>query len=413
VLLTGESHNRTSDRSFGLRVSAFYAVTFFVVGCYMPFLPVWLRSRGLTDAQISLIYAVPVMLRAVFTPVMTFFADRSGRPVGLLKVVSWGALFSVLLLPLTNGFPQVFAVILLYTIFWMSVLPVTDTIALAGARAGRAEYGRMRLWGSISYIVMNLAGGAAVQVWGNAAPLWLFIGSALLVLLVAYCLPHDREVTEHGTAGLPLKKLRLADVVQLVRVPEFWLFLAATGATQATHAVYYIFGTLHWTSAGIQPAVIGMLWSIGVITEIMLFAHGTQVLRRFSPAQLLAIAAATAVIRWTVIAFDPPLPLLFLAQATHGITFGAAHLGAMKFMERAIPQRLAASAQGLYASITAGVVMGLVSFAAGFLYRAFAGGAFLVMALLALAGFLLSLALLSRWNGGLILTPKAEAAEAE
>lgn len=415
MLLTGESHDRTSDRSFGLRVSAFYVATFFIVGCYMPFLPVWLRSRGLTDAEISLIYAAPVMLRAAFTPVMTFLADRSGRPVGLLKVVSWGALFSVLLLPLTNGFPQVFAVILLYTIFWMSVIPVTDTIALAGARAGRAEYGRMRLWGSISYVAMNLAGGAAVQVWGNAAPLWLFIGSALLVLLVAYCLPHDRELTstEHGTAGLPLKKLRLADVLQLIRAPDLWLFLAATSTVQAAHAVYYIFGTLHWTSAGIAPTVIGMLWSIGVITEIMLFAHGAQVLKRFSPAELLAIAAATAVIRWTVTAFDPPLMLLFPVQATHGITFGAAHLGAMKFMERAIPQRLGASAQGLYASITAGVVMGLVSFAAGFLYRAFAGGAFLVMALLALVGFLLSLALLRRWSGGLILTPKAEAAGAE
>ena len=117
--------------------------------------------------------------------------------------------------------------------------------------------------------------------------------------------------------------------------------------------------------------------------------------------------------RWLFTAYDPPLPLLFLLQSLHAVTFGAAHLGAMQFMSRAMPPRLAASAQGLYASVTAGVVLGLASLAAGPLYRSYGGGAYLGMAVLACVGLAASVLLMRRWDGGLILSPTAPAAAAE
>ncbi|MGB0084574.1 MAG: MFS transporter [Rhodomicrobiaceae bacterium] len=397
------------DAGFGLRLSVFYVAIFFIVGCYMPFLPVWLRSRELTDGQISLIYAVPVLVRAIFTPAMTFAADRSGRPVAMLKWLAWGSLLSVALLPAMHVFAGIFSVVLVFTLFWMSVIPITDSLALAGAGAGLAAYGRMRLWGSFSYIAMTSAGGAAVEIWGPPGALWLFISAAVCVLAAVYWLPNERQLARvtGELETLPIQKLRPSEILQLIRVPDLWLFLAATGATQSAHAVYYIFGTLHWTSAGIPPTVIGALWGIGVVAEIVLFAYGARISRRLGPVQLLAVAAAAAVIRWTITAYDPPLAILFLTQTLHGLTFGAAHLGAMQFLNRAIPQRLSASAQGLYASVTMGIFMGLVSLGAGALYRNFGGSAYLAMAGLGSLGLMLSLILMRRWQGGAIVSPKA------
>lgn len=403
------------DDDFALRLSAFYIATFFIVGCYMPFLPVWLRWRGLDETQIAFIYAMPVFVRAIFTPAMAFLADRSGRPVTMLKGLAWASLLSALMLPFTGGFGTIFAIILLFTLFWMSVLPLTDAVALSGARAGRGDYGRMRLWGSLSYIAMTAAGGVALQLWGPQAALWLFIGAAASVALAVYGLPrgggYDRAVED--APGLALQRLRLADLVQLVRAPTLWLFFAATSAIQSAHAVYYIFGTLHWTSIGISPAVIGLLWAVGVIAEIALFAYAGRVGRWLGPAQLICLGGAAAVLRWLFTAYDPALPALFLLQSLHGLTFGAAHLGAMQFMDRALPRRLAASAQGLYASITAGVVMGLASLAAGPLYRAYEGRAYFAMAVLACAGLAASAVLMRQWRGGLILSPRETAAAAE
>jgi PPP family 3-phenylpropionic acid transporter len=394
-----------TDDGFGLRLSAFFVVIFFIVGCYMPFLPLWLKERGLTAFQISLVYAVPVFVRAAFTPAMAFIADRTGRPVRMLVWLSWGALASVLLLPLTEGFPSIFAVVLLFTLFWMSVIPVTDSIALAGARAGRADYGRMRLWGSLGYVAMTAAGGAAVEIWGAVAALWLFISSAICVVIATWWLPGDETIRRMGgdDLGLPRPILRIGDVLPLIRQPDLWIFLLATSTIQSAHALYYIFGTLHWTAAGISPTVIGALWGIGVIAEIVLFAYGMQVSRRLGPVQLIAIAGMAAVLRWTVTAFDPALPILFMAQALHGLTFGAAHLGAMQFLQQAIPNTLSASAQGLYASVTAGIAMGLVSLAVGPLYRNFGGGGFLAMGVLSGIGLLAAIILMKRWRGGLIV----------
>lgn len=407
--------HRGADIAFALRLSAFFVAIFFIVGCYMPFLPLWLKWRGLTDFQISLIYAVPVFVRALFTPVMTFMADQSGHPVRLLYWLSWGSLFCVLILPLTNGFPAIFAIIVLFTLFWMSVIPITDAIALAGSREGRGDYGRMRLWGSFSYIAMTSAGGVAVDIWGPPAALWLFIIAAFCVLIAAHWLPSDESVSEvtGNSVDTGRPKLRFADIVQLLRKPQLWLFLAATSAIQSAHAVYYIFGTLHWTSAGIPPTVIGALWGIGVIAEIVLFAYGVRISHRLSPVQLLVIAGAAAAIRWTITAHNPPLAVLFLVQTLHGLTFGAAHLGAMQFMMRAIPHSLASSAQGLYASVTMGIAMGLASLAAGTLYRNFTGSAYLAMAALGFFGFIMALLLMLRWQGGLITTPdgRSEATE--
>ena len=403
------------DDDFGLRVSAFYIATFFIVGCYMPFLPVWLRWRGLDETQIALIYAMPVFVRAIFTPAMAFLADRSGRPVTMLKGLAWASLLSALILPFTGGFAAILAIILLFTLFWMSVVPLTEAVALSGARAGRADYGRMRLWGSFSYIAMTAAGGVALELWGPQAALWLFIGAAASVVLTVYGLPrgggYDRAVED--VPGLSMQRLAIADLMQLVRAPMLWLFFAATSMIQSAHAVYYIFGTLHWTSVGISPAVIGLLWAVGVTAEIVLFAYAGWVGRWLGPSQLICLAGAMAVLRWVFTASDPSLPVLFVLQSLHGLTFGAAHLGAMQFMGRALPQRLAASAQGLYASITAGVVMGVASLASGPLYSAYAGRAYLAMAVLACAGLAASVLLMRQWRGGLIFIPREQPAAAE
>lgn len=162
---------------------------------------------------------------------------------------------------------------------------------------------------------------------------------------------------------------------------------------QAAHGFLYIFGSLHWQRIGIDDGTIGMLWTIGVVVEVLLFTFSTRAMRRFGAARLIAFAAAMSVVRWGVTGFDPPVPVLFALQAMHGLTFGAAHLGAMHFLASAVPPRLGATAQGIYSAMTAGIAMGLVMAASGPLYDFAAGGAYWAMAGLAGLGFLAAVAL--------------------
>ena len=221
------------------------------------------------------------------------------------------------------------------------------------------------------------------------------------MILGVHLLP--RELTESAPRGAPgLRGLKLRDAVDLFRAPLFLLFLLAASFVQASHALYYSFGSLHWRAQGIPDGAIGALWSVGVVAEVALFAMSGRVIAYFGTARLLMLAGLAATLRWAFMAIDPPLLATALLQTLHAMSFGAAHLAAIHFMTHAVPLDRAATAQGLYAAVVAGLVLGLVTIACGPLYRTFAGEGYAAMAMLALIGAGAAFILMQRWRGGLV-----------
>jgi PPP family 3-phenylpropionic acid transporter len=206
----------------------------------------------------------------------------------------------------------------------------------------------------------------------------------VLLVLGAHLLPRDLDGPSRRPA--PLSRLKFADAFRLIHAPVFLLFLLAASLIQASHALYYSFGTLHWRAEGIADGVIGMLWSVGVIAEVALFAASARIIAAVGTARLLMLAGLAAGLRWGVMALDPPLLLLGPLQTLHAMSFGAAHVAAIHFLTQAVPEERAATAQGLYAAAVAGIALGSATLASGPLYANFGGAAYGAMALLALAG---------------------------
>jgi PPP family 3-phenylpropionic acid transporter len=187
---------------------------------------------------------------------------------------------------------------------------------------------------------------------------------------------------------------------ELLRSRVFIVFLACASLDQASHAVYYGLGGLHWRALGYGGSLVGMLWALGVLFEIALMSASLRVLRIVGAARLLMLGACACVLRWTILAFDPPLPFVLAAQILHAGTFAMAHLGAMYFILKSVPPRLAATAQSLYAVCASGIAMGLATLASGPLYAAFGGKAYLLMSAMGLVSLGLALALMKLWHGG-------------
>ncbi len=171
---------------------------------------------------------------------------------------------------------------------------------------------------------------------------------------------------------------------QLWSNPAFLAVAAAASLTQGSHALYYGFSTMEWRAAGISGITIGVLWAIGVLAEIVLFAFSARL--AIGPTMLLMLGAAGAILRWGAMAFDPPTAVLLPLQLLHAASFGAAHLGAMGFLARAVPRELAATAQGLVATVS-GIVMASATGLSGLIYAASGSFAYLAMAAMGLAGF--------------------------
>jgi PPP family 3-phenylpropionic acid transporter len=190
-----------------------------------------------------------------------------------------------------------------------------------------------------------------------------------------------------------------------MRAPKFLLFLLAASAIQASHAVYYAFGTLNWRAQGISDGTIGALWAIGVVAEIGLFAVSGRVITSLGAARLLLAAGAAAVVRWALMAGDPSLLATAALQCLHAFSFGAAHLAAIYFLTHAVPEDRGATAQGIYAATVAGLALGLATIASGPLYKLMAGQAYAVMALIAFVGAVSARLLEGQWRGGLVVPP--------
>jgi PPP family 3-phenylpropionic acid transporter len=373
------------------RIALFFTAIFLVAGTKLPYLPVWFDWRGLTAAEIAVVAAAPLFLRIAATPAIAFLADRWGNRRGALVLLAWASLGFLGLLSLAHGFWAILVVTLVMALINTSIMPLTETIAMEGVRHEGADYGRMRLWGSLSFIFASFAAGVVVVRLGPASVIGLLIAGAAATVAAAHLLPGPRSST--AVAAPPSRRLALADVARLVAGRRFALFLAAVGAIQAAHAVFYTFGVLHWQAQGHSAMIGGLLWAVGVIAEIGLFAYSGAVVARVGSAGLIVLGGAASVLRWLVMGFDPPLALLVPLQALHGLTYGATHLGAVHFMSRIVPPAQAGTAQALYASVTHGIAMGLATLLAGRLYPEAGGLSYLAMAATAALGMAAALAI--------------------
>jgi MFS transporter, PPP family, 3-phenylpropionic acid transporter len=360
------------------RLSAFYAAIFLVAGIQLPFWPVWLAARGLTATEIGVVLAATIWGKVLAAPAIGAIADRTGMDRPIMVALAAVALVGYAgLLPIT-GLSVVVALNLVALTAQSAVTPLGDTVTLAIARTDGLDYGRVRLWGSVSFILASIAGGAVLASASADRVLVLVLAASALLLLACIAVPHSRQ-PHPGPKRITATALVAGDA-------RFWGFVAAASALQASHQVYYGFGTLYWRSLGYSETTIGLLWAEGVVAEILLFWQGRWLLARLGPAGLMALGGAAGVVRWSLTGFVSWLPLIWLLQALHALTFGASHLGAMHYLVRTVPPSAAATAQSLYAAASSGLGGGLVMLAAGALYAAYGGSAYPAMAILSAAG---------------------------
>lgn len=402
---------------FAVRVALFYAALFLMYGIHVPYFPVWLDWKGLSPQEIAAVTGAPFFIRFIVTPLVAMHADRSGLHRAIVVGLSWASLALALLTSQMVGFWALFLAAVPFALAISTIMPLTETICVFGVKASGLDYGRMRLWGSLSFISIGLLGGALVDRFGGGTGIWLIVAGAVATVGAAHLLPRlpsaapAKEATrgESGFIG--------AEVKRLVRTKLFLVFLLAAGAVQGAHGMFYTFGALHWRSQGISTAWVGALWAAGVLAEVLLFAYSRAIVTRLGPALLIAVGSAAAVVRWGAMSLDPPLWLLFPIQILHALTYSATHLGAIHFISRAVPERASGTAQAFYATIAAGVLMGCATLMSGSLYAAFGGRAYIAMAVFAAVGLAASLFVLKRWDGGALwdaeVSPTEPVQEAE
>jgi len=351
-----------------LRLSLFYAAIFVFLGIYAPFWPVWLQSRGLEAEEIALLLALFLLGKTVFAPLFTMLADRLGERRKLLIAASAASLAAFSLFAWVDGFWGLALTILLFSACWTGMMPLGDSLSMQAAQENGIDYGRVRLWGSLSFIAAAWGGGLVIGWTGENFVFQVILCAIVFVFAITWLLPSTKPPAAVGDGFTPKKVLAL---------PGMAFFFISAALIQASHAVYYSFSTIHWRGAGHGDGLIGALWAEGVLAEVILFAFANRFLGRINPLHLLILAGIAGLVRWTVLATTTELYVLVAVQALHAFTFGATHLAAMEFITRNVRPSLSGTAQGLYSASAFGLGTGLATLAAGPLYDAWQSSAFL------------------------------------
>jgi len=376
-------------------------------GGILPFFGAFLASRGLSAPAIAAILSAGLLLQVAISPLAGIIADARNDRRGALIACALVALTGFGSLHLVTG-PIAIALAAVPAIAAFGVIfPLLDSVSIRLSERFGFDYGHVRRWSSVAFVTGNLASGFLVSGFGIEAIAGWTSGAAALCLLAMLLLPKPRHAP--GAAGFGLRfAATLQEAKVLMHSPVFVLFLLACAMDQGSHAFYYAYGGLHWRQLGYSGATIGIIWPLGVLAEITFMSVSLRLFNRFGAVNLLLVGTIACVLRWTILAFDPPFPAVVLAQVLHGGTYALAHLGAMYFIVKAVPSRLVATAQTLYAVFTQGLGQGIGTAISGPLFALYGGRTYLLMAAMGAAGFVFTLAVARRWHKGRILADRED-----
>ncbi|EPE2230299.1 3-phenylpropionate MFS transporter [Cronobacter turicensis] len=359
-----------------------YFTYFFSYGIFLPFWSVWLSGVGVAPETIGLLLGSGLIARFLGSLLLAPRVKDPSRLVFALR------LLAVLTLVFALGFwfghqtAWLFVVLVGFNLFFSPLVPLTDALAATWQRQITMDYGRVRLWGSLAFVIGSALTGKLVSVYDYRAILALLslgVASMLIGMLLKPSIMPQGEARHNEAAGWPVWRRLIA---------ENWRFLACVSLLQGAHAAYYGFSAIYWQSKGYSASVVGYLWSLGVVAEIIIFALSKRLFSRFGARDLLLLSGVLGIIRWGLMGWTTALPWLIVAQILHCGSFSICHLAAMRYIaarEGSEVIRL----QSVYSAVAMGGGIAVMTVFAGFLYQHLAGGVFWVMALVALPALFL------------------------
>jgi PPP family 3-phenylpropionic acid transporter len=331
-----------------LRLSAFYLAYYAALGAFTPYWSLFLSARGIEPALIGVLMSLWYATRIVAPSAWGVLAARSTRPVHWLRIgcAATFVAFTVFLLPL--GLAGLIVAMCAFCAFFNAVMPQFEALTLSHLE-GRSElYGRIRVWGSIGFIVVVGAFGLVFDHVPVAYLPWLML--PLFGLLFAASLRND-----YGPAHVDPTEAGGGFSQRLWR-REVIVFLALAFLMQVSFGPYYTFFSLFLAEHGYRPSALGAFWALGVLVEIAVFMFAAPLLVRIPARRVILVALAVAAARWTITAAWPEnLVLMCVAQLSHALTFGAFYAACMQLMAEYFPGRAAGHGQGVFYGFSSGV----------------------------------------------------------
>ncbi|HZX32608.1 MAG TPA: major facilitator superfamily domain-containing protein 6 [Rhodocyclaceae bacterium] len=338
------------------RLSGYYFFYFAFVGAFSPYFGLYLQSLNFSAWDIGLLMSQMQLMRLIGPNVWGWLADRGARRMPIVRLAGVVSLLGFSAFFWLDKLAGMMVAMAFLAFFWSAALPLMEALTFDHLRDRQGRYSRVRLWGSVGFIVAVMGTGRVLDWAPLSSVLWVCWGILVGIVAVALSVP-DVSARKH-----PENSPGLGDAL---RQPRVRALLGACFAMSAAHGALYVFYSIHLADHAYSKTDVGLLWSLGVVAEIFVFIFMARLSRRYSLRTILLASFGAAVIRFLLIGWGvESLLLTVLAQLMHGLTFGAYHASAIAAVNQWFPGRAQARGQAIYSSLSfgaGGLLGGLVS----------------------------------------------------
>lgn len=367
------------------RFSLYYALLFGGIGAISPFAALWMDHVGIEASMIGAIVAAPSIAMLLTTLALGRWADGLTDRRQAIIVGNWIILLVQLLLFIATDDWIVLMVWLVIGIVMYAKVPITDASALSLTRRLGSDYARIRVFGSLGFVLMLTLAGYLYDRLGIGVFIIGMLISNVLRLLAAYQLPSLPRASAPSIRSASMITESVGSIARPgdnpLYQPGILLTLLGAAMINASHAMVNTYGILLWTQQGLSESLSSLAVGLGVVVEVGLMWWFKSLTRNVSARACLLVAAVCGLLRWSLLASEPSVALIFAAQALHGVTFGVMFLASASFISRRVPDESAARGQSLLAIITT-ACMAIATFGSGQLFDAWGGGLYWIMALM-------------------------------
>jgi PPP family 3-phenylpropionic acid transporter len=337
----------TAKPEQSLNFALFFFAYYGYIGVFSPYASLYFADRGLSAAQIGVLMSMMQVMRIFGPNLWGWVADHTRRRVMVLRVTSAASALVFCGMFWGEAFVFFFGLMLALNLFTSAQGPLSEALMLSSMRGDLTHYGRLRLWGSVGFIVAVIAAGQLLDWQGIRLMPWLAL--VLLVMVAAVAVNMREEVAIPRSQDTP-------SVRQLLKQREVIAFFASTFLMIAAHASLYVYYSLYLSQIGYSKTVIGLMWSLGVVAEILFFYFQAPLFRRFGVPTLMLTSLVIGVVRFLMIGFGAEsIVMLLIAQVLHAATFGVHHSASVATLQRWFAGPLQARGQALFISVSYGL----------------------------------------------------------
>ncbi|MGD9279535.1 MAG: MFS transporter [Desulfobacterales bacterium] len=369
-----------NKRIYHLVIGSQYFLYFGVLGIFLPFFNLYCYHLGFSGFRIGILSAVRSVALVLFPLIWGALADRlnARRPIYILCCFC-SALIWMLYLFTTDFWPML-AITIFYGMFFSPIISFLEAFTMDILGKEKKSYGRIRVWGSISFIAAVLVLGKIIDLYSVEIIVVLILAGSLMLSVISTQVPVLQIA----------KRKRLAAGAKSLLDRHVVVFLFCAFLMLVSHGAYYGFFSIHLENLGFGSTFIGLTWALASGAEIVVMLRSDQIFNRFSIKAVLIFSFMVAALRWLILFFVQSAAAILFAQVLHAVTYGTFHIASILYIDRLAPDKAKTLGQALNNAISYGLGLMVGFFFSGYLYEIIGSFAlFIISSLIALCGGLI------------------------